>query len=439
MEHSESSELFEALFRASSDAIVVSDDAGRICLVNDACVRLFGHDRPTLVGAPVELLVPARFGRHRAHRAGFEQDPRPRGMGSGRTLVGLHADGRELPVDVALSPLLHAGRRYVAATIRDLRDRAFGGETLRVQATALRSAANGIVITDRGGTITWVNPAACAITGYAAEELVGRHTRALKSGQHEPAFYASIWETVLAGRTWSGTIVNRRRDGALYHEEQTIAPVVDEQGEISHFIAIKQDVTERRLAEEALAQVREDLAARVAQIESLNEQLREQAIRDPLTGLHNRRCFHESIERDAAAAARRGEPIALLAIDVDHFKGVNDRFGHAIGDAALVALGELLRGFVRASDLACRFGGEEFVIALPGAGIVIAQRRAEELRAAFAALEIPGAPALRATISIGVCAVRVGAESIEAALARADGALYEAKRGGRDRVVVAID
>ena len=114
--------------------------------------------------------------------------------------------------------------------LRDLRGRADGTDALRVQATALQSAANGIVITDRSGIIAWVNPAACAITGYAADELVGQHTRLLKSGEHGPGFYSGIWRTVLRGETWSGTIINRRKDGSFYHEEQTIAPVVDAAG-----------------------------------------------------------------------------------------------------------------------------------------------------------------------------------------------------------------
>ncbi len=126
---------------------------------------------------------------------------------------------------------------------------------------------------------------------------------------------------------------------------------------------------------------------------------------------------------------------------MDHFKAVNDRHGHAVGDAGLVALAEVLRRFVRVSDLACRFGGEEFVVALPGADAPIAHRRAEEIRAAFEATAF-GADDLakvRATISIGVAAVRVGSEPIDAALARADAALYAAKRDGRNRVVIAED
>jgi diguanylate cyclase (GGDEF)-like protein/PAS domain S-box-containing protein len=431
--------LFRSLFDATSDGVVVTDEHGVIQLVNGACHQLLGYDVGELEGQRVEVLVPARFGAHPAHRAGYQASARARGMGTSLELVARHKDGHELPVDIALTPVVVEGRHWNAATVRDMRGRAYAGETVRVQATALRSAANGVVITDRAGTITWVNPAACAITGYAAAELIGRHTRTLKSGEHPPEFYARLWATVLAGATWSGVIVNRRRDGSHYHEEQTIAPVVDGAGAITHFIAIKQDVTARHRAESALAQAREDLAARVAEIELLNAQLHEQAIRDPLTGMYNRRYFQETIARDVSAAARRAAPIAILVVDVDHFKHVNDRHGHATGDEALVALARLIGAGFRASDIACRFGGEEFVVAMPGASVEVARARAEALRLSFGAYviaQVDGHP-VHATISIGIAVLQPGEATIDAAVARADGALYDAKHAGRNRVVVA--
>ncbi len=144
--------------------------------------------------------------------------------------------GAEIPVDISLSPIEVGGHRLAAAALRDLRGRAENPDALRIQATALHSAANGIVITDATGRIVWVNPAACAITGYAADELVGAHTRILKSGEHGPGFYTDLWRSVTGGETWSGTIVNRRKDGTLYHEEQTIAPVLDAGGQVTHFV-----------------------------------------------------------------------------------------------------------------------------------------------------------------------------------------------------------
>jgi diguanylate cyclase (GGDEF)-like protein/PAS domain S-box-containing protein len=325
-------------------------------------------------------------------------------MGLGLELAARHADGTELPVDIALTPLTVDGQRWAAATIRDMRGRAGTPETLRVQATALRSAANGIVITDRRGVIIWVNPAACSITGYAADELVGSHTRLLKSGRHDPGFYEELWKTVNRGESWSGTILNRRRDGTIYHEEQTIAPVVSDVGAVTHFIAIKQDISARRLAEQQLAEAHESLAAHAAEIESLNRRLREQAIRDPLTNLYNRRYLEEAIGRDVARVVRTGEPLAIAAFDLDHFKNVNDLHGHAFGDLVLKTFAQVLRQHARATDLVCRIGGEEFLVVLPGASLAVALERAERYRAGFAAAitSNEAGASMRHTVSIGI-------------------------------------
>lgn len=147
--------VISALFDAGADAVVVVDEAGRITLANAACERLLGHSPAALVGQPLAILVPERFREHARQHDAYMADPRPRGMGTGLPLRARHADGGEVPVDIALTPLVVDGRRWAAAAIRDMRGRLHGPETLRVQATALRSAANGIVITDRAGVITW--------------------------------------------------------------------------------------------------------------------------------------------------------------------------------------------------------------------------------------------------------------------------------------------
>lgn len=123
---------------------------------------------------------------------------------------------------------------------------------LQIQTTALEAAANGIIITDRNGTITWVNPAFTKLTDYSPEEAIGQNPRLLKSGTQNQPFYENLWNTILSGQVWSGEIVNRRKDGALYTEEQTVTPVRNNQGEVTHSIAIKQDITERKRAEEEI-------------------------------------------------------------------------------------------------------------------------------------------------------------------------------------------
>ncbi|WP_394686599.1 diguanylate cyclase [uncultured Xanthomonas sp.] len=173
----------------------------------------------------------------------------------------------------------------------------------------------------------------------------------------------------------------------------------------------------------------------------LRQRLRLQSIRDPLTGLYNRRYLEESLLRELARCERRDQPLALMMLDLDHFKALNDRLGHAGGDALLAAFGQLLAGLVRPEDIACRYGGEEFTVILPGAAADVAQRRAEQIRAAVANLQVQhqGQALPPVTVSIGVAAYPDHGRSTEELLRCADAALYRGKRSGRNRVAAAGD
>lgn len=427
--------LFEALFERNPDGIVVVDRHGKVVSANAASHALLGHPPGALVGRPVEELIPARFGEHARLRTEFSAHARPR---RGQDLFARHADGRDIPVDVSLTPVSHGEGQWVACVLRDARQTSQATDALRVQATALRAAANGVVITDRRGVIAWVNPAACAITGYSAEELVGQNTRLLKSGRHSVGFYQELWQTVARGDTWSGTIVNRRKDGSEYQEEQTIAPVSNEQGQITHYIAIKQDVSDKLRTQRALEQAHAELAVQVAEVQELNRQLSELSVRDALTGLHNRRYLAKAWPLGGARVQPSGEPVAVALIDLDHFKQVNDTHGHAAGDQTLVMLADVLRGSSRGLDLLCRVGGEEFLAVMPGTPHEVALRRADRWRTLFKAqpVRLPSGAQFTCTLSAGVAELRPD-ESLEATMARADEALYRAKTAGRDRVASA--
>jgi len=417
------------------DVILLVDGEGLIHYVNNVCEALLGWKPEELRGQPVERLVPGRFTGHAQLRRGYAEAPSRRAMKPGLELYALHRCGEEVPVDILLNPVQHDGRPHVLVSIRDSRQQREVIRQLHILSVAVQSAATGVVITNTEGRIVSVNPAVTRLTGYSEAELVGNTPRLLKSGHHDEAYYRALWQTVNSGAVWRGQIINRRKDGSEYHEEQTIAPVMDRQGQVIHFIAIKQDVTERVLAEQALREARDELALRVAEVEALHALLREQAIRDVLTGLHNRRYLDETLPRELSRAVRDGQPITLVMLDIDHFKQINDSHGHAHGDRVLSDMGQLLRGHSRQSDIACRYGGEEFVMVLVNATAEEARQRAEDWRHRLSqAVFEAGEQQFSVTVSAGIAQWLPGEQAAEL-FARADTALYRAKHAGRNCVI----
>lgn len=192
-----------------------------------------------------------------------------------------------------------------------------------------------------------------------------------------------------------------------------------------------------QLREQELLVSNQKLLNNLNEIAELQQQLHEQANRDPLTGLYNRRYLDATLERELARCKRSEQMLALLMIDIDYFKQTNDSYGHQAGDAILMELGQLLSGIARAGDVACRYGGEEFLLIMPNMGVDAAHQRAEELRASFAAKKMYfGDYCLQSTISIGIAVFPSHGSTAEALVKRADAALYEAKHGGRNCVKV---
>lgn len=230
----------------------------------------------------------------------------------------------------------------------------------------------------------------------------------------------------------------RRPDGATRYIEADYSVVLDNAHNVTRVVGVNLDVTDRWLAEQRISESNLKLEQRICEVLHLQESLREQAIRDGLTGLYNRRHFDESLARELKCAEREGFGVSLIVCDLDHFKKLNDRHGHQAGDAMLKALSELMRKNMRESDILCRYGGEEFAVVLPRCSLQQAAELAERLRASLAALKLSvQGVRVSATLSQGLAYSGPGERTPQQLLRAADSALYRAKDQGRNQVVCA--
>ncbi len=285
-------------------------------------------------------------------------------------------------------------------------------QLLHLQGTAMASIAHAVFITDCNGRIKWVNKAFTRLSGYPAEEVYGQTPCLLKSGKHDTSFYQSIWQTILSGEVWRGEIVNRRKDGGLYTVQQTITPLRDIQGKVFRFVAIHEDITDKKQSE--------------AHIHYM-------AYYDTLTNLPNRSLFYDRLQQELVHAHRNGRMLAVMFLDLDRFKVINDTLGHTYGDLVLKAIAERLKGCVRKSDTISRWGGDEFIfiitnITQPQDVAFIAHKIFNEMSSPFQLEERE----LYITPTIGIAVYPLDASDAENLIKKADTAMYHGKERGRN-------
>ncbi|QIT55272.1 diguanylate cyclase [Aquisalimonas sp. 2447] len=281
--------------------------------------------------------------------------------------------------------------------------------------SAAFNSGQGVFITDNRPRIIEVNRAFTEITGYHAEEVVGCNPRVLSSGHHDEVFYQALWERVHRDGQWAGEIWNRRRDGEIYPQWESISAVSDVSGEETHYVSVFHDISEQKRLETELERL---------------------ASRDRLTNAYNRHRFYEYLDQAMIVYKRHGTSFALVMFDLDHFKHVNDRWGHPVGDAVLREVVHRCNATLRDTDFLSRWGGEEFLVLANHADEDAAAVLAERLREVVAATPFPTVGPV--TISAGVVVVHPE-ERIEKLQERVDRALYTAKAAGRNCVRLATD
>lgn len=276
----------------------------------------------------------------------------------------------------------------------------------------IQAMQDGVVITDPNGTIRAVNQTFCDVTGYGRQEVIGQNPRLLQSGKHGRRFYMRMWSSIRRNGCWQGEIWNRRKSGELYPEWLTIGAIEDSWGHTRFYLGVFRDITNPKLNEERLKRL---------------------AHYDPLTRLPNRRLFHERLIHELTRRLP-GRSLAVLFLDLDHFKDVNDQLGHAAGDLLLQAVGARLRGCVRRTDTVARWAGDEFSILLnPVSGRRDAERIATKILRVLNRPFTLNGRRTRTSGSIGGC-VLVGNATPNQLMRKADRAMYAAKNHGRNGV-----
>jgi len=407
------------ILEATPSAMLMVDRTGHVVLVNAQAENLFGIGRARLLEMEVEDLIPHRSrAAHHTYRTRYLANPAARPMGAGRDLYGLRGDGTEVPIEIGLNPITIGEESFVLASVIDISERlatqavleSVGRDSLR--RSILASMPCSVVASDLEGRILAANPATEVLLGYPEHELVGAPLGRLYSGDGDRSGPALDLPAEATGE--ERELSYRRRDGSEVAVGEVISPVIDDAGVVTGYLAVGFDITKRVEAR-----------AKVAYLAS----------HDSLTGLPNRATLTRHLEDAIRQAERKQERVALLLLDVDHFKRVNDSLGHHVGDRLLLGLADRLRRTAQDRDLVARLGGDEFVVVICGlTRIEEVSARVERLAAALPGSVTVDNREVLATASIGCAVYPDHGRSPAHMLKHADIAMYRAKAAGRNNL-----
>ncbi|MGR9051067.1 MAG: EAL domain-containing protein [Gammaproteobacteria bacterium] len=420
-----SEQIHRFFIETSPDIVYMLNEQGEFVFLNNAVETMLGYDKNAIKGRHYSVLVYPED-MEKARNAFNERRTGERATKAVELRLRCKNCDRPKFVEAnAITIVLSSkgiykkqsnGHQFVGTygVIRDINDRKISENTVKKLNLAVENSPNLIMITDNTGTIEYVNQKITEISGYEADEVIGRKTGLFNSDQTPLHEYQALWETISSGKVWRGVLKNKKKNGELYWSQQSIAPMLDAEGHITHFISIQEDVTE------AL---------------KLTEQISYQATHDPLTDLINRNEFDRRLKRVVQTARTQHSEHALCYLDLDRFKIVNDTCNHIAGDELLRQISREFSQLIRQRDTLARLGGDEFAILMEHCSLDQAQRTAVKLHKMIEKFQFHWeSHSFRIGVSIGLIAINADSGNFETVLKQADIACYMAKEAGRNRM-----
>lgn len=441
-----------SVMESAADGIVIIDDKGMIDSVNPAVKTLLGYSAEELIGKNVSILMTSPDAEtHDKHIQDYLAGGPAHVIGYGRDLVARHKDGSLVSMHISVGEFQIDEKRYFSGFLRDIRqqkrfedqliqnkqqledrvkqrtlelsevNRKLQDELYRHKSTneklnlfgkIFENTREGIMVTDADENIVEVNTAFTRITGWERDEAIGQTPRITQSGEHNDIFYQDMWLQIVNNGYWNGEIWDKRKDGSIHPKWLSINSVTNEQGSITHYVGIFSDISELKDTEKKLERL---------------------AYHDPLTNLPNRSMLNALLQMKIGKAAREGNRVALLFIDLDRFKYVNDTLGHSMGDLLLKEISTRLKNCIRQADLVARQGGDEFVVVMEITEPDIAAKVADKIIQQVSEVVQLGKNKVYVGASIGIGIYPDDGVDIETLTKCADIAMYQAKDAGRNQ------
>jgi diguanylate cyclase (GGDEF)-like protein/PAS domain S-box-containing protein len=406
------SRISEAIIQSTDEAIVGKSLDGIIHSWNPGAERMFGYSAPEMVGQSVLRLLP--HDRLNEETAIIEKIKNRQTIEYFET-VRVHKDGRHIDVSVTISPILDAAGKLIGASkiSRDITAQVNATRQLKLTASVFTNASEGILISDQHGVIVEVNDAFTIITGYSRDDVVGNNPQMFRSSRQGPEVFESIRLALMRDGEWKGELWNRRKNGEAYSVWLTISKVKADDGEVRNYVALFSDVTALKLQQ---------------------EELEHGAHFDALTDLPNRLLLSDRLRQAITLSQRHNTSLAVLYLDLDGFKAINDRYGHKAGDELLVGISRQMKAALRDVDTLARMGGDEFVAVLTDVESVqdCMQMIMRVLDACARPVMVQGVE-MRVTASVGVTMYPQDNADVDQLMRHADQAMYEAKQSGKNR------